>query len=76
MNCYDYRKKVSSMAELQFSEATLVNVPLDDQATNTVEALAASLLISFHVGLSGPLPDAQAAQRHPTYGSGKQTQSL
>lgn len=61
MNCYDYRKEVSSVKELQFSEAALVNVSLDDQATNTVEALAASLLISFHVQLSGPPSDAYAA---------------
>ena len=56
MNCYDYRKKVSSMEELQFSEATLVKIPLENPATNTVEALGASLLISSRVQVSGPLP--------------------
>lgn len=58
MNCYDYRKKVFSVEDLQFSEATLVNIPLDAQAPNTVEALVASLLISSCVQWAGPLPEA------------------
>lgn len=49
MKCYDYGQKVSSVEELQFSGATLVNIALDNPATNTVGALAASLLISPHV---------------------------
>lgn len=44
------------MEELQFSEATLVKIPLENPATNTVEALGASLLISSRVQVSGPLP--------------------
>lgn len=46
---WDYGQKVSSVEELQFSEATLVNIALDNPATNTVGALAVSLLISPHV---------------------------
>lgn len=44
--------------ELQFSEATWVNISLDNQATNAVEALGASLSISFLAQLSGPRPEA------------------
>lgn len=76
MKCYDYRKKASSSEELQFSEATLVNIALDNPATNTLGALVASLLISSHIPLSGPLPKVRAGSRSPTRDSVKQTQSL
>lgn len=76
MKCYDYRKKASSSSELQFSEATLVNIALDNPATNTLGALVASLLISSHIPLSGPLPKVRAGSRSPTRDSVKQTVTL
>lgn len=46
---YDYGQKVSSVEELQFSEATLVTMALANPATDIVGALAASSLTSSHV---------------------------
>lgn len=53
MNCYECRKNTGSMEQLEFSEATLVNIPVDDQAASTGAAPAAPLLISPHTRCQG-----------------------